>query len=74
MGDNPGFRVTRQEHTEQYMQNGQFEPVVRVYFVTDNGTPGMIAFPEARYNLPNVLATIGAFVEHEQQIGAIGNG
>lgn len=69
-----GWRTIRQNHTQSYTASGHFEPTVEVYFETDNGTPGMKAFPEARYNWDNVVSTINEFVERENQIAQAGNG
>lgn len=68
-----GWRVTGQSHLETYTANGTFEPVVRVSFITDNGTTGSKDFPEARYNAANVIDTINAFVEIESQVAKLGN-
>lgn len=69
-----GWRVTGQRHTETYNNNGSFEPVVIVSFVTDDGTTGSVTVPETKYTAQNVITRINAFREHEAQIAQLGNG
>lgn len=68
-----GWRTVNQTHTEQYMPNGNFEPVVKVFIMTDNGTPASFAFPEGQYTADNVATQINAWVEREQAVAALGN-
>jgi hypothetical protein len=68
-----GWRTTTQRHTEQYNANGVFEPGVIVGFVTDNGTPGSMFFPEATYGPATVTARINEFVERENAVANLGN-
>lgn len=68
-----GWRVTSQEHREQYTSNGRFEKVVTVHIATATGTPAQFDFPEAQYNVENVVNTINAWAEREAVIGRLGN-
>ena len=69
-----GWRVTAQNHVEQYMPNGNFERVAKVSVVTANGTHATFDFPEAQYNADNVVNRINAWAEHEDAIAKLGNG
>lgn len=69
-----GWRVTSQAHIESYTPNGSFEKMVKVAFITDNGTPGSMDFPEAKYNAATVAAAINEFVQRERAVAALGNG
>jgi hypothetical protein len=68
-----GWRIVSQEHHDAYTGNGTFEPVVTVYYMTDSGTRGHVDFPEARYNLPNVVARLNELVDRIHTMAALGN-
>lgn len=68
-----GWRVTAQQHTEEYTPNGSFQPVVKVSIITDAGTPATFSFPEAQYNPDAVVARVNEFVSRESAVAALGN-
>jgi hypothetical protein len=73
MAEARGWRVTSQDHAEEYTNNGSFEPVVVVHYVTDGGTKGKVSFPEARYNMQAVADRINELVGRINDVASLGN-
>lgn len=74
MADPEGWHTTSQGTAEQYMPNGNFEPVGKVFIVTDEGTHKTFTFPEAQYTRENVVATVNEWAARQREIAALGNG
>lgn len=68
-----GWRVVAQKPTERYMPSGQFEDVVEVQVVADDGTYKTLVVPEARYTPQYVAAQADAWYERHQAVAALGN-
>lgn len=73
MADPIGWHIVRQEHKEEYMGNGEFTPVIRVYYMTDSGTTGSVAIPESRYNRDAVVNRLNELVGRIHEVAALGN-